>query len=70
MKAASILGIILIVLEIVSLAYFGDPVRLMLRDLVPHKTNPVPPILGWRALICGIDLLCAIPLCGKCPKKS
>jgi hypothetical protein len=59
MKTASILGIILIVLGIVSLAYFGDPIRLMLRDFEPHKTNSVPPILGGLALVGGIALLFA-----------
>jgi hypothetical protein len=57
MKAVSIVGIILIALGILSLAYFGDPVRLMLRDFEPHKTNLVPPILGGLGLIGGIVLL-------------
>jgi hypothetical protein len=57
MKVVSILGIILLALGILSLAYFGDPVRLMLRDFEPHKTNLVPPILGGLALIGGIVLL-------------
>jgi len=48
-KTASIVGIILIVLGIVSLAYYVDPIRLMLRDFEPHKTNPVPRILAGLA---------------------
>jgi hypothetical protein len=59
MKAVSILGIILIALGILSLAYFGDPIRLMLRDFEPHKTNLLPPLLGGLALIAGIALLFA-----------
>jgi hypothetical protein len=58
-KTASIVGIILIVLGIVSLAYYADPIRLMLRDFEPHKTNPVPRILGVLALIAGGVLLFA-----------
>jgi len=64
MKAVSVLGIILIAFGIVSLAYFEDPIRLMLRDFEPHKTNLVPPILGGLALIAGAVLLCA------CRRKS
>jgi len=59
MKVVSILGIILVVLGVSSLAYFGDPIRLMLRDFEPHKTNLLPPLLGGLALICGIALLFA-----------
>jgi hypothetical protein len=59
MKAVSILGIILIALGILSLAYFGDPIRLMLRDFEPHRTNLLPPLLGGLALIGGIALLFA-----------
>ena len=59
MKAVSILGIILIALGILSLAYFGDPIRLMLRDFEPHNTNLLPPLLGGLALIAGIALLFA-----------
>jgi len=57
MKAVSILGIVLIALGILSLAYFEDPMRLMLRDFEPHKTNLLPPILGGLALIGGAALL-------------
>jgi len=57
MKALSILGIVLTVLGIASLLYFVDPIRLMLRDFEPHKTNLVPPLLGGLALIGGVALL-------------
>jgi hypothetical protein len=59
MKVASIVGVILVALGIGLLAYFGDPIRLMVRDFVPHKTNPVPPILGGVAVALGIALLFA-----------
>jgi hypothetical protein len=59
MRAASIVGIILVAAGIALLAYFGDPLRLMVRAFVPHKVNPVPPILGGIALACGIALLYA-----------
>ena len=58
-KTASIVGIILVVVGIVSLAYYVDPIRLMLRDFEPHKTNPVPRILAGLALAGGIALLYA-----------
>jgi hypothetical protein len=59
MKVAAIVGIFLVVLGIGLLAYFGDPIRLMIRDFVPHKTNPVTPILGGVALAAGVALLFA-----------
>jgi hypothetical protein len=58
-KTASIVGIVLIVLGVLSLAYFGDPIRLMLRDFEPHKTNLMPPVLGGLAVVAGIALLFA-----------
>jgi uncharacterized membrane protein len=64
MKALAILGLILIALGISLLAYFEDPIRLMLRDFQGHKTNLVPPILGGLALIGGVALLFA------CQRKS
>jgi len=58
MKTASIIGIILMVLGIVSLAYFASPLRLMFHEAFGHqKINPVPPILGGLALVGGIALL-------------
>ena len=59
MKTVSMLGIILIVLGIVLLAYYGDPIRLMVRDFEPHKSNPMLPILGGLALLGGVALLFA-----------
>jgi hypothetical protein len=59
LKVGSILGIILVALGLLSLAYFEDPIRLMLRDFEPHKTNLLHPLLGGLALIGGIALLYA-----------
>jgi hypothetical protein len=62
-QAASIVGIILIVLGILLLAYYLSPVRLMLGAfLPPHKPHLVPPILGGIALVSGIALLYATRL--------
>jgi hypothetical protein len=55
----SVVGIVLIVLGILSLTYFGDPIRIMVRNFEPHRTNLMPPILGGLALIGGIALLFA-----------
>ena len=59
MKTASIVGIILIVLGIVSLAYFAAPMRLLVQDVEQQNSNPVILILGGLALIGGIALLFA-----------
>jgi hypothetical protein len=59
MKVASNVGIILIALGVIVLAYHADPIRLMVRDFVPHETNLVPPVLGGIALVVGITLLFA-----------
>ena len=59
MKTASIVGIILIVLGIVSLAYFAAPMRLPVQDVEQQNSNPVILILGGLALIGGIALLFA-----------
>jgi hypothetical protein len=55
----SVVGIVLIVLGVLSLAYFGDPIRIMLRNFEPHRVNLMPPILGGLALVGGIALLFA-----------
>jgi hypothetical protein len=66
MKAASILGILLIVLGIISLAYQGISytTRKKVLDVGPiqataeeHKTIPLPPVLGGLALLGGVVLL-------------
>jgi hypothetical protein len=61
MRTTSILGIILMALGIVSLAYFASPVRLMFQSTIGQtKIDPLPPILGGLALVCGIVLLFAV----------
>jgi hypothetical protein len=57
--AGSVVGIVLIVLGVLSLTYFGDPIRIMLRNFEPHRVNLIPPILGGLALVGGIALLYA-----------
>jgi hypothetical protein len=54
---ASIIGVALIVLGIVLLVYYVSPVRMMMGAFVPHKPNPMPPILGGVALVSGIALV-------------
>jgi hypothetical protein len=65
-KTASLVGIILIVLGIVSLAYQGITytTHKKIIDIGPlqataeeHKTIPLPPILGALALVGGVALL-------------
>ena len=61
MKIAIVVGIILIGLGTVSLAYFASPVRLMFQaTLEQHEINTVPPICGGIALVTGIALLVAV----------
>ena len=66
MKTASLAGIVLIVLGIVSFAYQGITytTHKKVLDIGPlqatteqHKTIPFPPILGALALIGGVALL-------------
>ena len=59
MRAASIVGFILVVLGIASLVYCVSPVLLLLHAAEQHQTNLILPIFGGLALICGIALLYA-----------
>jgi uncharacterized membrane protein len=68
MKTASVIGILLIVLGVIALAYQGITYTTHKKviDLGPiqastteHKTIPLPPILGGIALIGGVVLLVA-----------
>ncbi len=68
MKAAPLIGIILIVLGVVSLAYQGITytTHKKVLDIGPlqatteeHKTIPLPPILGGVALLGGAVLILA-----------
>jgi hypothetical protein len=54
---ASIIGVTLIVVGIVLLVYYVSPVRMMMGAFVPHKPNPMPPILGGIALVSGIAIV-------------
>ena len=68
MKAASIVGILLIVLGVIALGYQGISYTTQKKvvDIGPihatkdeHKTIPLPPILGAMALVGGVALLMA-----------
>jgi hypothetical protein len=59
MRAASIVGFILVGLGIATLVYCVSPVLLLVHAAEQHQTNSVLPILGGIALICGIVLLFA-----------
>jgi uncharacterized membrane protein len=68
MKTASIVGILLIVLGVISLGYQGInyTTQKKVLDVGPiqatkeeHKTIPLPPIIGGIALVGGIALLFA-----------
>jgi hypothetical protein len=61
LKSAIILGIILIGLGILALAYFASPVGLLLQSTVEqHEIDTMPPIAGGIALVSGIALLLAV----------
>jgi hypothetical protein len=58
MKTRSVIGIILIGLGIVTLAYFASPLRLLFESPAgPLRISPLPPVLGGLALVCGIVLV-------------
>lgn len=66
MKAASLVGILLIVLGIIGLAYqgIGYTKRKNVADIGPihatkdtHETIPIPPVLAGIALVGGIALV-------------
>jgi len=68
MRAAPLVGVILIVLGVVSLAYQGITytTHKKVLDIGPlqatteeHKTIPLPPILGGVALLGGVVLILA-----------
>jgi hypothetical protein len=68
MKSASVVGILLIVLGVIALAYQGIhyTTQKKVLDIGPiqatkeeHKTIPLPPIFGAVALIGGIALVFA-----------
>ena len=66
MKSASVLGIVLIVLGVIALAYQGITytTHKKVLDIGPiqatkeeHNTIPLPPIVGGVALLGGVVLL-------------
>jgi len=57
MKAALVIGIILVVLGVGALAYFTSPVRILTLAYVPHNVDLKLPIAGGLSLACGIALL-------------
>jgi uncharacterized membrane protein len=68
MKTSSMVGIVLIVLGVIALAYQGITytTRKKVLDIGPiqatkeeHKTIPLPPIVGGLALVGGVALLIA-----------
>jgi len=68
MKPAAVVGVILIILGVISLAYqaITYTTQKKVLDIGPiqatkeeHKTNPLPPILGGIALVGGIALMFA-----------
>jgi hypothetical protein len=59
MRAASIVGFILVGLGIASLLYCVSPILLLVHAAEQRQVNLVLPIAGGVALICGIALLFA-----------
>jgi hypothetical protein len=61
MRAASILGIILMALGVISLSYFASPTRLMFHSAMGLTAiDPFPSILGGVALVCALGLMLAV----------
>jgi hypothetical protein len=59
MRAATIVGFILVALGIASLLYSVSPILLLVHAAEQRQTSFVLPIVGGVALICGIALLFA-----------
>ena len=57
MKAAFVIGVILVALGVVALVYFGSPVRILMQAYVPHTVDLKIPIAGGLSLACGAGLL-------------
>jgi hypothetical protein len=61
MRTASILGIFLTAVGVLSLAYFASPMRMMFHSPMElPQVDPLPSILGGIALLCGLVLLFAV----------
>jgi hypothetical protein len=60
-RAVSIVGVILVGVGILSVAYFASPIRLLLRETVgTGRINWLPLILGGLVLSCGFALLISV----------
>jgi hypothetical protein len=61
MRIATVIGIVLIGLGVLSLAYFTSPVGFLFQGAFNQKKNNlVPPLLGGIALISGVALPVAV----------
>jgi len=56
-SVTSVIGVILIALGVLLLAYYVSPVRFMVGAFAAHKSNTMPPILGGLAIVGGIALV-------------
>jgi len=57
MKATLVIGMVLIAMGVVALAYFASPVRVLMSAYVPHKVDLTIPIAGGLSFACGIAIL-------------
>jgi hypothetical protein len=57
MKAAFVIGMILVALGVVVLVYFTSPVRILMQAYVPHAVDLRIPIAGGLSVACGAALL-------------
>ena len=60
MRTATVMGIVLIGLGLLSLAYFASPIGFLVRETSQQEMNLIPPIFGAIALVGGIALLVVI----------
>jgi membrane protein DedA with SNARE-associated domain len=61
MRTATVIGIILIGLGVMTLAYFMSPLGYLIQASVNQpKLNLLPPVLGAIALVSGIALLAVV----------
>ncbi len=51
------IGIALVFVGVLALAYFASPVRIMMSAYVPHTVDLNIPIAGGLSLACGIAIL-------------
>jgi hypothetical protein len=61
MRALSIVGCVLIVLGILSLAYFASPLRILLQaSLGQQKLHLLIPTMSGAAILIGVAILYAV----------